>query len=187
MQETYKNTEEYDKQIKEVRSRIKEMLENKNHRYGGAISDWQMLEYDLQKDKVFAEATHIAKEQKKEDVVQRMIKSAKGTHLWQRMLIEDNRRDMMVGYIWSAIIIGGGTVASAPVVTACGAVAFLGTLGYCLRKNKELTQSQKDLTALQEYVKSSDLQKAVNMSQKNEKPSIKSQIIERLRRDFIRK
>ena len=84
---------------------------------------------------------------------------------------------MGAGTFWSSVIASAGVYMAAPVVTACGTAALLGTVAYCLYKDDKLVQSQKDMTALKEYVKNGDLNTAVKVAENTEKPSLKSRII----------
>lgn len=157
---TYADVADYEKECKKIKEQIRKMREDKKHRFGGSLFDWKRYLEETERKKLFAQTQKLAKQQGKEDVVNRLIKVAEKHN---RFAIYE--RKAILAYAAGGAYVGtmisiGGLYSAAPLVVAGGAVlAAVGTA--CLKKQGEkLNDIEKAHFILKKYAKTGDLEKA---------------------------
>ena len=156
----YHDIPNYEERIQQMESKIRSM--EKDRRYGGgSMFDMHCLKLDLERRHIFAKAQTLAKKQKKENVVQRLIRAAQSKKYMSRIDKKNNKMNRAAGTFWGVALAVGGAYASIPAVTVAGGAVALGCIAYFTCKNKVLKKANTGFYALKEYIETGNLDEAV--------------------------
>lgn len=162
----YADVPDYERKISQIRSEINRLEEQKRggeHINGGLI-DLRMVEFDLKKRHVLAQAYSLAKKQNKEAVVARLLKSARAANYFH----QHDSYDLLgkLGYhrlsrLKKASIALGSAALAISALTGTWAPVAAGALAFYISKAAHDRIKQKsaqyDLNELKSYVKTGKL------------------------------
>lgn len=157
---TYTEDPDYEKKRNKLKKEIIRMKEDKKNKYGGSLIHFQDEIEIMDKNHLFSQTQKLAKKQNKEDVVNRLIKSAKKYSRFNFIEKKFILSNTFGGVYAGVLIAAGGAYSAAPIVMAGGAVLAGACLAYCVKINKDLLNIQKARFTLKEYAKTGDLEKS---------------------------
>lgn len=160
MMKTYESIPDYENKRKEIKEQIRKMREDTEHKSGGAIVHLRDYIEDMDKQNLFAQTQKLAKQQGKENVVNRLIKIAENHKLFNVF----ERKELMQNAIGSAYIgtlfLMGGIYSAAPLPVAGGAVLAAASIAYMKKQRKILNDVEKARFILKKYAKTGNLEEA---------------------------